>query len=71
MTELKFDRSLYAGPSVDEAAKAYAGFAELTLAEEPAAWVVRVDGPRQREVARELSNYALGLTIRARGQARR
>ena len=71
MTELKFDRSLYAGPSVDEAAKAFAGFAELTLVEEPQAWVVQVSGEREVEVARELSNYALGLTIRARGRGQR
>jgi hypothetical protein len=69
VTELKFDRTLYAGPSVDEAVKAYAGFAELALAEEPSAWVVRVTGAREREVASELANYALGLTVRARGRA--
>ena len=72
MTVLQFDRSLYAGPSIDEAVKAFAGFAEFTLAEEPAAWVVNVTAgtpARERQVARELANSALGLTIR--GRARR
>jgi len=67
--ELRFDRALYAGPSIDEAAKVYAGYAELALSELPEAWVVRVSGDRHVEVARELANYALGATIRARGQA--
>jgi hypothetical protein len=70
MTELAFDRTLYAGPSVDEAVKAFDGFAEFSLSETPQAFVVRVEGPREQDVARELSNYALGLTIRARGQRR-
>jgi hypothetical protein len=71
VTELKFDRSLYAGPSVDEAVKAFVGYAELTCVEEPSAWVVRIEGERAVEVSRELSNYALGLTIRARGRGQR
>jgi hypothetical protein len=72
VTVLKFDRSLYAGPSVDEAVKVFAGFAEFTLAEETAAWIVNVTAVtpvRERMVARELSNCALGLTIRGRSRA--
>ena len=68
MTELRFDRTLYAGPAVDEAVKAFAGFAQFTLAEEAAHWVVRVEGERAVEVARELANWALGSTIKARGR---
>jgi hypothetical protein len=72
VTVLKFDRALYAGPSIDEAVKIFAGFAEFTLAEEPAAWVVQLTAgtpARERQVARELSNCALGLTIRGRARA--
>jgi hypothetical protein len=71
LTELRFSRALYAGPSVEEAVKAFAGFAEFTLADEPAHWVVKVVAgaePREQKVARELANHALGLTIRARGK---
>jgi hypothetical protein len=70
VTELSFDRTLYSGPALDEAVKAFDGFADFALSETAQAWVVRVEGPRERDVARELSNYALGLTIRARGQRR-
>jgi len=72
VTVLKFDRALYAGPCIDEAVKAFAGYAEFRLAEEPSAWVVELSAAtptREREVARELSNCALGLTIRGRARA--
>ncbi|MFK7987146.1 MAG: HxsD-like protein [Sandaracinaceae bacterium] len=71
MRELRFHRELYRGESVDEAIKIYDRFATLERAEEEAHWVVKVssDSPaRERRVADELSNYALGLTLTARGE---
>ena len=67
MIELRFHRDLYRGESVDEAVKVFAGFARFELCEEPAHWIVRVsDESNERTVARELANYALGLTVRSR-----
>lgn len=71
MTELRFHRDLYAGAAIDEAVKTYARFATFELAEEAAYWVVRVTATsdaRANRVARELANFALGTTIRARGE---
>jgi hypothetical protein len=70
VTELRFHRELYAGAAIDEAVKVYARFATFELSEESAHWVVRVSAKseaRAVQVARELANYALGTTIRARG----
>ena len=69
MTELRFHRDLYRGEAVDAALKVYQRFARFEQAEEAEHWVVRVmhDRPaREQKVARELANYALGLTIRQR-----
>jgi hypothetical protein len=66
--ELRFHRELYRGESVDEALKVFASYAELTRAEEPKHWIVRVsasDPAREKRIARELGNYALGLTIKS------
>lgn len=71
MRELRFHRELYRGESVDEAIKIYDRFATLERAEEETHWVVRVSSDsavRERRVADELSNYALGLTLTARGE---
>jgi hypothetical protein len=68
--ELRLHRELYRGECVDEAMKALAAYASLERAEEPAHWVVRVTaaGPeRERRVAGELANRALGLTVRRGG----
>jgi hypothetical protein len=70
LTELRFHRDLYAGAAIDEAVKVYARFASFELTEEAAHWVVRISASsdaRAAQVARELGNYALGITIRARG----
>lgn len=67
MTTLRFHRSLYQGNAVDEAVKTFGRFATFDLVEEPEHWVVRLEAAaREREVAGELSNYALGLTVKAR-----
>lgn len=70
MRELRFHRDLYRGEDVDAALKVYARFADFERAEADDAWVVRVrarGAARERAVAGELANYALGLTIRGRG----
>jgi len=68
--ELRFHRELYRGECVDEALKVYARFARFERDEEAEHWVVRVDAgsaARERRIADELANYALGLTIRRQG----
>jgi hypothetical protein len=68
--ELRFHRELYRGEHVDEAIKVYDRFATLERAEEEQHWVVRVHAKtpeRERRLADELANYALGLTIEGRG----
>ncbi len=67
MTELRFHRDLYDGQAVDEAIKTFDRYATIERAEEDTHWVVRLsaDAPsRERRVAGELANFALGLTIR-------
>lgn len=68
MIELKLHRAIYRGESIDEAMKALAAYAQLERAEESEHWVVRVSAAtpaRERRVAGEIGNRALGLTIRA------
>jgi hypothetical protein len=70
MTELRLHRELYDGPAIDEAVKLYARFGTFELAEEPEHWVVRLTAKsdaRERQLAGELGNYALGLTVQQRG----
>ena len=67
MIELRFHRDIYQGTAVDEAVKTYAAYAAFELREDPEYWVVQLTGPseaRERRVAGELGNYALGLTVR-------
>lgn len=69
MREVRFHRELYRGESVDEAVKVLAPYATFALVEEPAHWLVRIEAStpaRERKVALELQNHALGLTIRSR-----
>jgi hypothetical protein len=70
VTELMFNRELYQGTAVDEAVKLFAGLAAFELAEAPRHFIVRVTAStpeRERKVAGELGNYALGLTVKHRG----
>jgi hypothetical protein len=72
VTDLRLHRSLYEGTAVDEAAKIYGPYASLELIEEAEHWLVRVGAAspeRERRVAGELANYALGLTVKARRSA--
>jgi hypothetical protein len=67
--EVRFHRELYRGESVDEAVKILAPYATFALVEEPSHWLVRIEAAtpaRERKVALELQNHALGLTMRAR-----
>lgn len=69
MTARRFHRDLYRGAAVDEAIKVYARFATITPVEEDAYWVVEIEASspaRENQIADELGNYALGLTIRSR-----
>ena len=74
MIELRFHRELYVGFALDETAKLYAAHGTIALAEEPSYWIVRVTaasgGVDPWTLARELANYALGLTIERRGGSR-
>src|SRR5438132_1376049 len=66
MMELRFHRDVYAGEAVDEAVKVYARFASFELAQESAYWVVRIQAQsesRERAIAGELGNFALGVTM--------
>ena len=70
MTELRFHRGLYDATAIDEAAATFADYATLERADDATHLVVRVtssDGARERKVAAELANFALGLTIRKGG----
>lgn len=69
MTELRFHREIYLEKSLDEALQTYGRFAKFERADEAAHFVLRLQGKsagRERQVAGELSNYVLGLTIRGR-----
>jgi len=73
MTRLAFHKSLYAGTAVDEAVKVFAGHGTFELTEAPEAWVVQVtnaDAAVEQRVCLELKNYALGLTVQSRQEAR-
>lgn len=67
MRELKFHRALYPGEAVDAAIGTFDGYAELTREQTASHWVVRVrarSAAAERQIAGELANFALGLTVR-------
>lgn len=70
MREVKFHRDIYQGDLIDAAVKLYEKFGTFALAEEGEHFVVRIESKneaRERRLAGELGNYALGLTIQQRG----
>lgn len=70
MIELRFHRSVYRSEAVDEAARAFERFAAIERVEEGTHWVLRVSAKsaaRERQVAGELGNYALGATVKQGG----
>lgn len=67
MIERRFHRSIYDVRAVEGAVRALERFATMSLAEEGEHHVVRVTAKspaRERKVADELCNHALGLTRR-------
>lgn len=71
MIELRFLEELYNGFAVDEAAKAYAEFADIESEKCDGAFVLRVtarqlaldEGIDEATLSAELANHALGATI--------
>jgi hypothetical protein len=71
--ELRFHRDLYAGTAIDAALVRLAAYAQFERAEDGPHFVVRVSADsekRARRVARELVNFALGLTVEKGGADR-
>jgi hypothetical protein len=69
MTELRLHRDLYAAAAVDEAVALYARYGSFERVDTASHWIVRVTAAgaaRERRVAGELGNYALGLTVKGR-----
>jgi len=69
VSELRLHRELYLASAIEEAIGLYAAHAEITRGDEGDHVVLRIASARPGRavrVARELSNYALGLTIQAR-----
>ena len=69
MTALRLHRELYQGAAVDEALVIYAPHATFVRKDEPSHWVLEITArspERERRVAGELGNYALGLTTKGR-----
>lgn len=67
MKVLRFHRELYPGEAVDAAIKTFEPWARITREESPTHWVVQLSAGSagaERRIAGELSNYALGLTVR-------
>lgn len=64
MIERRFHREVYPVTAVEGAVKTYARFASIEVVEEGNHRVVRVSAKkpeRERRIADELANYALGL----------
>lgn len=69
---LRLHRALYASSAIEQAIELYAPHAEIARAEEGDHVVLSIASPRPgraERVARELANYALGLTVQTRGGA--
>lgn len=65
MRECRLHKDIYSAEAVAGAVEVYTRFAEITVGDEGEHRVVRVAGKtpaRERKVALELANYALGLT---------
>jgi hypothetical protein len=67
MKELRFHRELYPGEAVDTAVETFEPWARITRESSPTHWIVRIAAgsvAAERRIAGELSNFALGLTVR-------
>jgi hypothetical protein len=72
VTVLRLHRDLYLGEAVDQAIGVYAPHGDLSRREDPSHWVVEITArspERERRIAGELANYALGLTTQGRRRA--
>lgn len=70
MIELRLHRGLYTQVAIEEAIGLYQNHAEISRAEDGEHVVLRIASQRPgraEKVTKELANYALGLTIQARG----
>jgi hypothetical protein len=71
MKEVRFHRELYVGEAVDAAIRTFEPWAQLEREASATHWIVRITARSpaiERRVAGELSNYALGLTVREGAQ---
>jgi hypothetical protein len=69
VTVLRLRRDLYQGSAVDQALGVFAPHGTFERKEEPSHWVVEISArspERERRIAGELGNYALGLTVKGR-----
>lgn len=69
MTVLRLHRDLYQGAALDQALGIYAEHGTFARKDEPGHWVVEITArspERERRIAGELGNYALGLTAKGR-----
>jgi hypothetical protein len=69
VTTLRLHRELYARHAVDEAIRVFAPHATLERRDDASHWTVQITAAtpeRERRVAGELGNYALGLTVQER-----
>jgi hypothetical protein len=67
--ELRFHRELYDDAAVDEALQIFGAHATFERADEQSHRIVRLtgsDAAREKRIAGEFANYALGLTIRSK-----
>jgi hypothetical protein len=67
MREVRFHREVYRGEAVDAAIRTFEPWARVEREASPTHWIVRISARSpavERRVAGELSNYALGLTVR-------
>ena len=70
MRELRFHREIYRAEAVDEAVQVFDRFADFEVSNDGEHRVVVLTAKkasREKRIADELANYALGLTIRGRG----
>lgn len=71
MRELRFSKDLYLGEQVDAALQVFARYGRIEREEDEGGWIVRLHAgtrAKERRLAGEIANYALGATIRARGE---
>jgi hypothetical protein len=67
--ELRLHRDVYVGAAVDEALGVYAAHATFERSDDASHWVLKITArspERERRIAGELGNYALGLTAKGR-----